>query len=281
MLEPFEAVIDFTFYEMTWDLQPGPEELSRIGAGESVLICDYFGRSVPSSTSLAIEEARSRGVVVLSDTTHSPFTPPTWSFDLAIISLRKTLPIHDGAILVGALAHPPPEFEAVDESRIAAREAMAARKASLVAAGTDSGDEAAGLRDFENYLQTLDKPTAMSRKSRSIIDALNFEIIANRRRANADELLNRVEQINAVRALPDYSRTIVPAFITCQVSDARTVQQALSKQGIFCPVHWPRPDQLAATPWRNDLISLPIDHRYDRDDMVRISSALQHHLEDA
>lgn len=276
MVEPFAGRLDISFYPLTDSLEPRQGAFDAVQAGDAVLVCDYFGRKVPEGTVSEVARAHHRGVLVVSDTTHGPFTPPAWPFDLGVISLRKTLPLHDGAVLVGALIHPSKVSGTLSPDQVRSREAAATSKRICVEAGQDASGPAGHLSAFEAYLDTVREPTRMSSESATVLTMLDLAALARRRTDNSRALLKQLPV--SAQPLPGYNES-ASAFVVVQVQSARLAQAALAAQGIFCPIHWPQPIELEGRPWRTDLLSIPVDHRYDADDMARIANALQDHLE--
>jgi hypothetical protein len=90
--------------------RPSPPEPSRVGAeaGDAVVRINYFGLRGPASAA----RLRARGVVVIDDHTHDPCGPWAKSSDAdyCLASLRKSLPLPDGALSWSPLGHalPPP-----------------------------------------------------------------------------------------------------------------------------------------------------------------------------
>lgn len=280
MLEPFAEVLEVEHYALTPDLQPVAGAFDNVSPGDALLVCDFFGRRAPTSTVDAVAAAGARDVIVVSDTTHSPFVAPPWVYDLNIISLRKTLPLHDGAVLMGALRPLAQPLVGLSTERLLARAGAASRKRVVVDTAGDPTAAMTELRDFEEYLAAVPAPASMSQESRRLLTELDLRALASRRSVNAEELLRLLDGANDVTPLPGYSAACAPAFLTVRVPDARAVQRALAEQAIYCPIHWPQPRRLADRPWRSDLISLPVDHRYGVADMRRIAEALQTVLED-
>ena len=62
-------------------------------------------------------------------------------------------------------------------------------------------------------------------------------------------------------------------FLMIRLENRDVVRKELAKQGIFAPIHWA---DSADKHQAKTLLSLPIDQRYDSDDMHRIASALAH-----
>lgn len=275
MVDPFSGMVKIDIYPLTTGLEPSEGAFKETGPGDAILVCAFFGRSTPSTTVDSVKAARRRGAVVVSDTTHSPFTQPSWPYDLNIISLRKTLPIHDGAALIGPLIHTPEPLKEVAQDAILTRSRAAKEKRNLVVSERSAEKSTHDLQRFERYLESLSDSARMSTASTHILRNLDLPALAQRRSRNLHYLLPLVHSIPGVTPLPGYEEAYAPAYLTCRLPAARNIQVALASQGIYCPIHWPQPLSLKGRRWRHDLISLPIDHRYNEIDMGRIASSLR------
>jgi hypothetical protein len=119
-------------------------------------------------------------------------------------------------------------------------------------------------------------PRRMSRRGRSLLDTLDLDAIAERRIANARALAAALDDVGIATAVPVRSLE-VPSHLPVRVADPVATQAALARAEVYCPIHWPRPQGFATQEaWPDDLLSLPVDHRYDHVDMQRIAQELQH-----
>jgi len=74
----------------------------------------------------------------------------------------------------------------------------------------------------------------------------------------------------------------VPLYLPLLLKGRDSVRASLASQGIFCPVHWPRPSSLGVpkppseeSPLWTDEISIIIDQRYGPEDIRRIARAIE------
>lgn len=280
MLAPFERFMAWRLYPLTEDLLPETGALDLLGQGDAVLVCNFFGRDIPSGVVESIRAARARGATVVSDLTHAPFEPAPWRDDLTIISLRKTLPIPDGAIIMGHLLCDPPVVEGLSPDALDVRSAAAREKYSAARDGGNTASASQALSDFERYLETVATPAPMSDHSITALASLDTEALARARIRNAATIVRLLNDLDGLSPLPGYGSQLAPAYVTCRTAHPRELQTSLARQGVYCPIHWPRPTQLDNLAWRNDLISLPIDHRYDSHDMERIARCARQHFQE-
>lgn len=252
-------------------LQRGGEDWSRLrnsGRRTAVLLASYFGFSPDEEHIALAEEARAEGAYVIEDETHRPFAPGGVEADLTFCSLRKLLPLADGAYVQGdsdVLA----EIEKLDHAEGQRWIAM-----DLKRSRADAGEYRAAMIEANQRLEQPDRLFRASERTLEVVGRLPYELFAWRRHENAHALRAGMARtgISSLRS----SEAPVPSHLVAVVDDPRDVQKRLASERIYCPVHWPRvPGLGAAAPWRSDLLSLPIDHRYASVDMERIVAVLE------
>jgi hypothetical protein len=221
---------------------------------------------------------------LLEDHSQDPFSP--WalgsSADYCFASLRKTLPIPDGAILWSPRQFTLPEqLHSGDWRGSAAKLAAMFHKAEYL-----RGTGTAGLKDTfralqaegEQYLRQSEtssiSPYAYAYISRGVPQAWR-----ERRLENARYLQTRLGQWQGgERALQSWPDGAVPFVLILVVSSQHVrdqVQSHLQKQNIYCPVHWVcKTTDKGALDLSARILSLPTDQRYSLSDMDRIADAL-------
>ncbi|MCW2831510.1 MAG: hypothetical protein JWP31_2202, partial [Aeromicrobium sp.] len=104
MIKPFASrpwVVSHVPYDS--DVEPQLEQLELMGRPEHAVLVSarYFGRTHPHGAREQLAALRARGVAVVEDRTHNLFTWDDVQADFVVASLRKTLPVGDGALLMG------------------------------------------------------------------------------------------------------------------------------------------------------------------------------------
>ena len=265
---------DCRWPEPDWSsLQPGPDDL--------VLAVNYFGVRSPD---LWREWRKRHSCVLVEDHTQDPFS--TWSLtsdaEYAVCSLRKTLPIPDGAILwspaKGSLPVPPTEDHW--------RGSMLKVSAMVYKRDYLEGAVAAECKPRYRELQ-LRGERELGEAEISSMSPIAEALLARgvpkrwreRRIENACVLLQALDGWKTATPVftkwpPGHAPFDLPLILRDQMARDHC-QRALQEQNIFCPVEWvcDTPDTVA-TDLSSRILSIPIDHRYTRADMARISSAL-------
>jgi hypothetical protein len=254
-------------------LQPGPRDL--------VLAVNYFGvRSLePWRDWLA-----SHPCIFVEDHTQDPFS--SWSLrstaDYAMCSLRKTLPVPDGAMLWSpkglALPESPPAWDV--QGSMLKLGAMLMKRNFLE--GTVAAECKNRYREWQlrGEQELGEAPVcAISPASEAIVARGVPKLWRERRVRNAQLLLEKLKGWQVAQPVfktwpAGHAPFDVPVVFPSQAEKDR-YQRILTEQNIFCPVEWvcDTPDA-QATDLSARILSLPIDHRYDAQDIDRIASAV-------
>ena len=138
----------------------------------------------------------------------------------------------------------------------------------------DKSEMLAMYREAEDILDNQSDIFGISKTSIKVQANLNRKELVNKRRENF-ELLRRAlkGQFQHVFALKEDKE--VPLYFPILVEDRAALQRHLVSNAIYAPVVWPKdenqPTQCegAENAYRH-LLCIPIDQRYDADDMNRI-----------
>lgn len=240
----------------------------------TVLHAPYFGQDPPPRLAEELAAARQVGARIVVDETHRLFTLSEVGGDFAVGSLRKTLPLVDGAYVVGLGTdpHSGADAEASELSRLRAK-AMAAKRRYLDGAH-GPGLHLARFRQANDLLIDRLAGRAMSRASSSLVRRLDYIEIAGRRRSNAIALATSIAERGVCLLADPRESDVVPSHLVVVVPRPRALQGALAERGIYCPIHWERSQLVATSAWPDQLLSIPVDQRYDAADMMRVAEAL-------
>lgn len=268
MLEPFRnAGWRMRFFSHDPALAPNGQvlrSLVRDPKRSVVLTMAYFGAH-PSSEHVAdLGRLRREGVRVIDDETHRVLTASAPSIaDISIASLRKTLPVPDGAYIRGSLSVNILGGASLDEP--SPHDGWAAMKAKT------NGDSV-GAREMSARSEAAlsrSRPCKASLSTLTELCELNYSAMSERRAQNARFL----RSLLAGTCLPVIEAE-VPSHLVIRVEDPSEAQASLARRGIFCPIHWPKPPEVDESMFPDDLLSLPVDHRYGEDDMLAVAAAV-------
>lgn len=260
MVFPFKAAgLDVKYYQVDWDngIKVRIEEKADI-----VLWCNYFGfkNDMPNIEGIIIE-----------DITHSLLSemPYHSQSDYLVASVRKWEPINCGGYcsveIDGKI--PPEEFLRL---KTAAMEMKTEYLENPIA------------DNKKLYLKMFDESNRWLAENYSgyIIDSWSQHYLAHIdvekqrliRKQNAKVLYEGLE--GAVQFMFPIEQMDCPLFVPILLQNRDEVRASLIKHEIFCPVHWPRPEECRSNIYDIEL-SLVCDQRYGIEDMERIVSVLR------
>jgi hypothetical protein len=249
--------------------------------GDVVLAVDYFGMRPPTPW---YGWASKVHCVLLEDYSHDP----AYGFmhsraDYAIASLRKTLPVPDGALLWSPAGHTLPQPPAGTARGTEEKFAAMVWKLEYLAG---RGDERARsvFRGWQLHGEQLlcEQPvTASAPESIALCSRGIPEAWLQRRRSNVEYLLRELRNFAAARAvslsIPDRCTPFAAVFQFATHELREQARRRLIENRIYCPVHWPTRigSSNEARSLSDTLLTLISDQRYGIQDMRRIVSTLQ------
>ena len=250
----------------------------KAARGDLVVAVNYFGAREARGW-----EQRSGDFVLVEDHSHDPFSPSAVasSAPFAFSSLRKTLPVPDGAILWSPKGRdlPPQPRSAAEGSEL--------KLAAMLLKGRylqEGGDE---LKERFRRLQIEGEEQLGQAKVAAASTATREAVVGGaplpwrvRRADNAVYLLGALSRLRLAEPLFDEWPAgaaplgVVLLFESPEVRDR--VREALRHAGVYCPVHWAI--QRAASDRVVDLstrvLTIPTDWRYSTPDMERVAALL-------
>ena len=253
-------------------------ETLRAGRRDIVVAVNYFGAREETGWA-----ERGDDFVLVEDHSHDPFSP--WavgsSAPFAFSSLRKTLPVPDGAILWSprGLDLPPQPRAAPEGSEL--KLAAMLLKGRYLEDGGDALKERFRRLQLEGEAQLAKAPlAAASTASREAVVGgapLPWRV---RRADNAVFLLGALADFRVAEPLyEEWPAGAAPLGVVLlfESQDARDrVRGSLRTAGVYCPVHWAteRPASERVRDLAARVLTIPTDWRYSASDMERVSSLL-------
>ena len=259
------------FYKLRDDFSIDLNDLRRfnIDSHTIIFLMHYFGTLQQHDL---LSEIRSlvdhSGAVIIEDTTHSIFTQTQTIGDYMICSLRKWLPISGGGVLYFGQNRceikEPDCQKGVENNR---SYGMILKDMFLF---TEFDCNLEYRRIFEESEKRLDEQISIykiSDFSKFLASCVSVEQLKNKRKKNFKQLANNLRKLDVSPAIK-YGQYDTPFVYPLRVRDRNKLRSFLISNKIYCAVHWPfdnhKPEQRPFAK-RNayELISLPIDQRYD------------------
>lgn len=240
-----------------------------------IFLMHYFGMVQPADKLDVLKRiAKERGIAIIEDTTHSIFSKKRTVGDYVISSIRKWMPIPKGGVLYMADNVLGVEME---ESRIPVSieneraDAMILKDLFLKHFLDCNSEYRKMFTECENALDKQKEIYRLSDFSGFIISCMDIEEIILRRKRNYQFLK---EQMAKSDFLPvcRLNSDDCPFVFPVRVQQRDKFRKYLMDRRIYCAVHWPfdgvmKEERAFAEENAGSLISLPIDQRYDEDEM--------------
>lgn len=257
----------------------GAEWPRGLGAGDVLLAVNFFGLA-----SRAPVYGTEPGVRVIEDHTHDPWS--AWATasraDWCIASLRKTLPLPDGAVLWAPAGETLPQPPLSAEHSAAALEkwaGMGLKALYLAGARVDKEAYRELLVSAESRLGS-GAPSAISPVAAALLPALPTATLRERRRANAAAFEAALEGVAGVEVLRPDSPAASP-FSAVLVFDSAARRQrvrgaliaARVYPAVLWPLEWATPDPAPAehVELSRRMLSVHCDARYGEAEMRRVA----------
>lgn len=262
-----------------------PTDLDALGYGDVLLVVNFFGlrNCAPYAT------AREIDVQVIEDHTHDPWSDwaATSRADWCVASLRKTLPIPDGAVLwsPAGLPLPAPPVLTEEHARTALDKWAGMGLKALYLAGAPVDKDA-----FRQMLTSAEErfgagePSALSPLAAALLPTLPIAALRKERSANFQVLSAAIEGAAGIEVLHPRGSSACPfSTVLCFDSAERRefVRTRLIGACVYPAVLWqldrpvlgPIPDEHLQFSQR--MLSVHCDARYGEEDMCHVASLLR------
>lgn len=260
MIVPFrDAGIDVSFYKVEWD---DGLKVRIDGSADILLWCNYFGFR---------NEMPSFNGVIIEDITHSILSkfPSHPQSDYLVASLRKWEPVNCGG------------YCSVDVEGNTPSDDFIRLKSAAMELKTEYLRDS-GKKKKEKYLQMFAESNhwlaehysglSIDPFSRDYLGSADVEQQRRIRRENAKALYEGLS--GKVQFMFPAENMDCPLFIPILLPNRNEVRAHLTKNEIYCPVHWPKPEGCESNIYDLEL-SLICDQRYGVEDMKRIVSVIK------
>ena len=249
-----------------------------------VLVVNYFGlRRPPKAESLAVGPA-----TLIEDHTHDPWS--RWAMtsraDYCMASLRKTLPLTDGAALWSPRGRPLPEQPpATPQREAASRKKLAAMVLKRLYLEGEDVEKPAFRRlqqDGEEHVAGGEISGA-SPWAAQMLPLMPWQTWRRRREANFARLADALAGLPGIRVLrPDNGIDAAPymVFLQCETAPLRDrLRTQLLAANVYASVIWPIPARGAplkreAARLSRRILTIPCDYRYGEEDLGRVAEAV-------
>ncbi len=257
-----EFEIDYSFYNINSDLLIDTSSIEKKNY-DVLYIINYFGQNQDICDFIDQE------MIVIEDNVFLPQFENSMNIDnwVGFNSFRKISPIADGSLIKSTFKLPD---ELVKENRSDfAQMKYMAKDIKYYYLKDNRYSEEEYLALFKLAEKKLDMQGEIYNISSHSLFRL-FDFIGRIEQEYSD----RVENYNVLDScLSNKSvkiKTKFPSFYILSVDLRDELRQYLFSKKIFLPVHWPSINGVSSDLYKT-LISIPVDSRYNKDDMIRIA----------
>lgn len=246
---------------------------------DAILWCNYFGFEVdmPDMTRFI-----DRGGIVIEDITHSLLSNQVYHQQSTYLigSVRKWVPVLSGGICVslkGCLNETPqgyPEQEYIDIKK----RAMIQKQKYIL------GDKNVCKEEFLEMFSESNKWLAnnysglkIDEESMGILNDMDWDEARKKRSDNAIVLYNGLNTCKNIKPLFDVHDMNCPLFVPVIVNKEhrQSLRKYLTVNEIYCPIHWPKPNDKCESNLYDIELSLICDQRYNEKDMQRMIDVIK------
>lgn len=243
-----------------------------------VLVHRYYGFDTLPGFNKVVELLQKRGVVVIEDCTQCLYSSfPYSNADYVVASIRKWCGVPDGGFAIckeGSFPRKPisPDTKMVEAKRIASE----LKYQYLFEGKGDKLSFKAKYREAEELLDSQVDFFTIDALSAAIQAELDVELLKKKRRDNYKVLLEGLQNKEGIQIIFDtLPEDVVPLYFPILTDNRETMQDLLADNDIYAPVVWPKADNSPTIDEVAELIyekilCIPIDQRYDIDDIQRI-----------
>lgn len=256
MLEPIKKLkIDYELYHINQNLEP-VFDYNKIKSEEGFLYTNYFGLKDKFIFDLEIKTPN-----LIIDNAQSFFSAPINNVD-TFYSARKFFGVPDGAYLFCNKQLD----EELEQDTSYNRMSHLLIRADI---NTEVGYSEFGINDASLINQPIKE---MSNLTHKILGSIDYELVKLKRIENFVYVHNFLKDRNLLKIERPTSQ--VPLVYPFWIKDLK-LKKKLIENKIYCATYWPNVKQWCKedsleVQLTKELIHLPIDHRYDFNDMSNI-----------
>lgn len=252
--------VEFECYPINEDFKPIFQQ--KLDGDEWLYVVNFYGQ-LENDYLHSLKQAYDRIIV---DNAQSYFQPPVNGVD-TLYTCRKYFGVADGAFL----------YTNTRLDREIPRDESFERMHFLLGRYERSANEFYGEYVANNKLFATEPVEKMSRLTENLLRGINYKKVAQQRQENFDYLDVALKNINELKLKSVYGAFMYPLLI----KDGVAIRKTLQKEKIYIPTLWPNvieecePNSLEYR-YAADILPIPIDQRYDKEDMKYLVEVIKH-----
>lgn len=236
-------------------------DLGGIDLGDAgyLYLVDYYGQLSKKRMCALQEWAHGR---IITDEVMAFFRRPLGGVD-TIYSCRKFFGVPDGAYL----------FTNAHIDRRLQTDASHKRMGFVLGRFEGPANDFYPQAAANNALFTHEPIKLMSPLTHNLLRAVNYEQVARKREENCAYLARRLAPLNELDPVTRRGTFMYPLLI----KDGQRLRKELQARGVYVSTLWPHAVGCAGVAGRyaRDILPLPVDQRYGRDDMAYVCDLVE------
>lgn len=238
-----------------------PDFRRRLESGESFYIANYYGQ-ISDEKILRFKEEYGDIIV---DNAHDFYRRPISGID-TLYSCRKFFGVPDGAYI------------STEKSLVEELELDISKDRMTHILGSYEGKNSEYYREYKETEESFDAEELkrMSRLTRNILRAIDYEKVRTTRNKNYRQLENSLGDMNMLNLKAPDGPFAYPLYL----ENGAEIRGKLAEKGIYTPLLWPnvvaeRPKETIEHRYSRNILPIPCDQRYDRSDMEYLVEVLK------
>ncbi len=282
VIKNYEKDFSIRFYKVKKDFSIDLEDLkSKLDTDVTVVyVMNYFGEIQDNRVLEFLREKKKEyGFTIVEDTTHSIFTNPNVIGDYCICSLRKWFPVPDGGALYSTIELNHNLLQDTLEKNSALKlEAMILKKWYIEKKVQYNAIYRDIFEKEEHQLDMQEKVYQISAISQRLLQCFSVNEMIQKRKKNYQELKAFLTTNGFENILK--TEEMIPIAYPIYIKGRDHFRTYLIEHQVYCAVHWPlegieHEDYEEAEDISRNIISLPIDQRYDKKHMKYLEEVIK------
>lgn len=287
MSAPFERTgWKIVYYRLKEDLTVDTgylEQLLKTYKPQAILTMNFYGSASTSAAVRRVKEYDEK-IVVIEDFSHCTFSIKQIhnpQVDIYVSSIRKSIGVCDGSIILSKLLLKKDNIQS-EQKDFADKRFVAQTEKKRYGWSNDQKmkqEFLSSIRECEGIINEFDAVRPISERAMKMFALVNGEEIAYARRENMKHMMELLR--DKVRMVPGVERSLegAPFSLPILVKNRNVVQGKLADTGVYAPVLWPICKEAqhvcaVSKTMGEQMLSIPIDQRYDWNDMELIAERI-------
>jgi hypothetical protein len=273
--------LKITFYQLDKYFHIDKASFPKDLENKAVLLINYFGLIDTSEDILFLKKNTSRCSIILDNVQAFFEMFSDTKADFVFASIRKFFPVPDGGWLIANDREFKFEFNGTRPELLFSKNKLLGGILKHYSNSEEMEDDIFQefLEEGEDYLDNYQSIEIISREALCILSNINFEHTALQRIANANFVLENLQQLNIRTLFPIASVSSAPFAIPVKVKNRDKVWDKFADNKIYLLVHWPVAEYYKdrvkpGYDISKEELSLIIDQRYNQNDLSRMFEVL-------